>query len=66
MSKKTIINNTTVTIQNSGTYSEIPADSPEIIFRSSHITIIKILEGIIKQILLSVVAAIPLFKSFEP
>ena len=53
-------------MQNSETYSEIPADSPEIIFRSSHITIIKILEGIIKQILLSVVAAIPLFKSFEP
>ena len=53
-------------MQKVGTYSEIPDDSPDITFSSSQITMIKRLAGIIRQILLRVVAAIPLFKSFEP
>lgn len=53
-------------MQKTGIYSEIPDDSPDITFSSSQITMIKRLDGIIRQILLRVVAAIPLFKSFEP
>ena len=50
-------------MQKTGIYSEIPDDSPDITFSSSQITMIKRLDGIIRQILLRVVAAIPLFKA---
>lgn len=46
-------------MQKTGIYSEIPDDSPDITFSSSQITMIKRLDGIIRQILLRVVAAIP-------